>query len=145
MESLLISACFLGINCKYDGGHNALPEEILDALRARYRLVPACPETAGGLPIPREPCERRGGSVCTRGGRDVSAEYDKGAAAALDLAQREGCRLALLKERSPSCGHEKIYDGSFTGKLVPGDGVTAEKLKQAGIAVCGESEIQALL
>ena len=100
MESLLISACFLGVNCKYDGGNNALPADILARLREKYRLVPVCPENAGGLPTPREPSERRGGGVWSRSGRDVTAEYEKGARIALELARQNACRAALLKERS---------------------------------------------
>ena len=145
MERLLISACFLGLKCKYDGGSNALPAQILEKLRERYQLIPVCPETAGGLPTPREPSERRGARVCSRSGRDVTAEYEKGAQIALELAEQQGCRAALLKERSPSCGHGKIYDGSFTGTLVPGNGMAAEKLLNAGIPVRGESELNMLL
>ena len=128
-ERLLISACFLGRRCKYDGGHNALPAETLAALRERYELVPVCPETAGGLPIPREPSERKGGRVWSRSGTDVSAAYEKGAVTAAELARRFGCRKALLKERSPSCGSGAIYDGSFSHTVIPGDGTAAEKLR----------------
>lgn len=145
MESLLISACFLGVNCKYDGGNNALPEDVLAKLKEKYRLVPVCPENAGGLPTPREPSERRRGGVWSRSGRDVTAEYEKGAQIALELARQNACRAALLKERSPSCGHERIYDGTFSGTLVPGNGTVAEKLLAAGIPVYGESEVNMLL
>ena len=145
MESLLISACFLGVNCKYDGGNNALPADILARLREKYRLVPVCPENAGGLPTPREPSERRDGGVWSRSGRDVTAEYEKGAQIALELARQNACRAALLKERSPSCGHERIYDGTFSGVLVPGNGTAAEKLLAAGIPVYGESEVNKLI
>ena len=145
MKALLISACLLGSRCKYTGGSNALPDVVLDKLRRRYRLVPACPETAGGLPVPREPAERRGAQVISRGGADVTAAYEKGAVLTLALARREGCRLALLKERSPSCGHGRVYDGSFTSTLVPGNGTAAEKLLDEGITVYGETEIAALL
>ena len=141
---LLISACLLGAKCKYSGGSNALPDAALEALRARYRLVPVCPETAGGLGVPREPSERRGMQVVMRSGRDVTAEYRAGAQLALALCRRFDCRRALLKERSPSCGSGAIYDGSFTGTLVPGDGVTAELLKRSGVRIYGESEIEAL-
>ena len=145
MESLLISACFLGTNCRYDGGSNALPVELLAKLREKYRLVPVCPENAGGLPTPREPSERRDGGVYSRGGRDVTAEFAAGARIALELARRCGCKAALLKERSPSCGHAWIYDGSFSGTLIPGDGMAAELLLADGIPVYGESEIHKLL
>ena len=144
-ERLLISACFLSSRCKYNGGHNALPEETLAALRERWELVPVCPETAGGLPIPREPCERLGSRVVSRGGADVSAEYERGAQAALALARRFGCRTALLKERSPSCGAGVIYDGSFSHTTVPGDGVAAEKLRAEGLRLCGETTVGELI
>ncbi len=140
-ERLLISACLLGRPCKYDGGHNALPEETLAALRGRWELIPVCPETAGGLPIPREPSERLGTRVASRSGADVTAGFEAGAAIALRLARRFGCRAALLKERSPSCGAGAIYDGSFSGAVTPGDGAAAEKLRAAGLALYGESAV----
>ena len=139
MRTLLVSACLLGFDCKYCGGSNALAGETLAALRERYRLIPVCPECAGGLPVPREPAERRGARVVSRGGRDVTAEYAKGARIALALAGKYRCGAALMKERSPSCGSGDIYDGSFSGTLVPGFGVAAEALRDAGIAVFGES------
>jgi uncharacterized protein YbbK (DUF523 family) len=135
METLLISACLMGYNCKYNGGNNALPPEVLSALRERYRLIPVCPEAAGGLPTPRVPSERRGGSVVTRDGRDVTAAFRRGAEIAGKLAERYGARLALLKSNSPSCGSGTVYDGSFTGTLTPGDGVTAEYLKNKNLTI----------
>ena len=103
-EALLISACLLGVECKYSGGHNAMAAEKIAALREKYRLIPVCPETAGGLPTPRDPSERRGGAVVSCKGRNVTAEYSKGADVAVSLAERNGCKMALLKEKSPSCG-----------------------------------------
>jgi uncharacterized protein YbbK (DUF523 family) len=144
-EALLVSACFLGRYCKYDGGSNPLPPELLQRLRARYRLIPVCPETAGQLPIPRAPSERRSGGVCSRDGADVTAAYERGAQTALALCRRFGCRKALLKERSPSCGSGLIYDGSFSHTLIPGDGWSAEKLRAQGIALYGESTAEHLL
>jgi len=135
METLLISACLMGYNCKYNGGNNALPEDVLASLRQRYRLIPVCPEAAGGLPTPRVPSERRGGRVVTRDGRDVTAAFRRGAEIAGKLAERTGARLALLKSGSPSCGSGMIYDGSFTGTLMPGDGVTAEYLKNKNLTI----------
>lgn len=140
-EALLISACLTGERCKYNGGHNALPPEVLAALAERYRLVPVCPERDGGLPTPRTPSERRGDRVVNRAGEDVTDAFRKGAALALETARTNGCRKALLKERSPSCGSGRIYDGSFTGTVIPGDGVTAALLKENGLAVIGETEI----
>lgn len=145
MEKLLISACLLGGNCRYDGGNNALSEEVLAALRARWELLPVCPERDGGMSTPRIPSERRGESVVNRAGEDVTAYFVRGAELALRTARDAGCRYALLKERSPSCGSGLIYDGSFTGTLVPGDGLAAETLRAAGIAVCGESGLEKLL
>ena len=137
---LLVSACLLGTDCKYNGGNNALPPEKLAALEAKYRLVPVCPERDGGLPTPRVPSERRGERVVNREGEDVTEAYRKGAAIALQTAEKAGCRLAVLKERSPSCGSGRIYDGSFSQTLIPGDGVTAELLKEKGLAVYGETK-----
>ena len=138
MENLLISACLMGFECKYSGGSNKLPEERLMALKKEYRLIPVCPETAGGLPVPRDPSERLGDKVVSSKGRDVTAEFCRGAEIALWLAEHYGCKKALLKRNSPSCGGEYIYDGSFSGTLVPGEGVAAEKLRAHGVEVMGE-------
>ena len=144
MENLLISACLLGVECKYSGGSNALPEETIEKLRTRYRLIPVCPETAGGLPTPCDPSERLGERVVSCRGADVTAQFKKGAEAALTLARRYGCTTALMKEHSPSCGSGLIYDGSFSGKLVKGDGCAAELLKAAGVSVVGENVTELL-
>ena len=142
---LLISACLLGAACRYDGKSVPLPAETLAALSERFELVPVCPEQLGGLPTPRESAEISGGTVVTGSGRDVTAQYARGAAQALYLAQTLGCRAALLKQRSPSCGSGEIYDGTFSRTLTPGDGVTAALLRSHGLAVFGESEIAGLL
>ena len=141
MESLLISACLAGFECKYCGGSNKLNEDVLTALRAKYRLITACPETAGGLPTPREPSEIRGERVFSRLGDDVTAQYIKGGEVSLWLCKKYGCKKALMKEQSPSCGSGMIYDGSFSGKLVPGHGVAAAMLRDEGIEVLGESRV----
>ena len=138
METLLISACLLGAKCKYSGGSNALPPETLAALKARYRLIPVCPEVAGGLPVPREPGERQGDRVVSISGRDVTEAYRRGAETALALARRFGCREALLKARSPSCGSGQIYDGSFSGRLIDGDGVAAALLRASDLDIFNE-------
>ena len=143
MENLLISACLLGVRCRYDG--ESCPNLAVEALMERYNLIPVCPEQLGGLTTPRSPSERVGGTVKTRTGEDVTGCYRRGAEQALHLAKLFSCRRALLKERSPSCGSGEIYDGTFTGTRVPGDGVTAQLLKQNGIAVYGESDIWDLL
>ena len=145
MESVLISACLLGVNCKYNGGANPVSEARLAALKEKYTLVPVCPESYGGLATPRPPSERVGERVLARDGTDVTAQYEKGAQAALRLAELFGCKKAILKERSPSCGRGMIYDGTFSGALTPGDGVTAALLAAHGVAVYGEGDIPRLL
>ena len=102
MEPILISACLLGAACRYDGGSN--PVLSVEALMGRCQLVPVCPEQLGGLPTPREPAERTEGGVVTKTGADVSAQFQRGAEQALHLARIFGCKKAVLKERSPSCG-----------------------------------------
>ena len=140
--NILVSACLLGLSCRYDGSGCYLAE--LERLKERHHLIPVCPEVYGGLPTPREPAERVGGSVITKSGRDVTAQYEKGAREALLLARRLGCRAALLKDKSPSCGKGRIYDGSFGGRLIPGDGMLARLLSDGGIPVFTEREIEAL-
>ena len=142
---LLISACLLGERCRYDGKSKPLPGEILRRLREQHTLIPVCPEQAGGLPTPRAPSERRGVKVVSNQGRDVTREYEAGAAFALALAKKERVDAALLKARSPSCGKGEIYDGTFSRTLIPGSGVTAELLEQNGIPVYTEEEIEALI
>ena len=144
-EALMISACLLGVACRYDGASRPLPREKLDALAARYALIPVCPEQLGGLPTPRLPAERRDGGVFNAAGEDVTAQFRRGAAETQRIASLFCCKAALLKERSPSCGCGRIYDGSFTAVLRDGDGVTAEVLKSGGVAVYGESEIEKLV
>lgn len=145
MKRLLISRCLLGDPCRYDGKSRPLAAETLQALRARYDLIPVCPEVLGGLPTPRTPSERQGSRVVMKTGADVTKEYRLGAEAALRAAQENQVCAAVLKERSPSCGKGKIYDGTFTGTLTNGNGVTAEMLIDAGFAVYGESEIERLI
>ena len=135
---MLISACLMGVECRYDGGGQLLPR--LDELMARYQLIPVCPEQLGGLPTPRTPSERRDGRVVSKDGADVTEAFRRGAAQACRIARLYGARLALLKARSPSCGHGEIYDGSFTGRRVPGSGVTAEALAAMGITVYSEAD-----
>ena len=116
---ILVSACLLGTPCRYDGASKA--NAAIVALQEGYTLVPVCPEVLGGLPTPRPPAERQeDGRIVNRAGADVTAQYQSGAQTALKLARQEGCTMAILKARSPSCGKGKIYDGSFSGKLVPG-------------------------
>ena len=134
---VLISACLAGITCRYDAAPVTLSS--LDALREKHELIPFCPEVWGGLSTPREPCEIRDGRVYTRSGGDVTEQFVRGAEEAVRLARLHGCACALLKERSPSCGCGRIYDGTFSGTLVEGNGVCAQRLIQAGVTVLGES------
>ena len=136
---ILVSACLLGCACRYNGASK--PRQEVIALKERHELIPVCPEQLGGLATPRPPAERQGDRVVTREGRDVTAQYRKGAEEALKLCSLFDCSCALLKERSPSCGCSGIYDGSFSGRLTRGQGVTAELLTRAGIRVYGESEV----
>lgn len=140
---VVVSACLLGVPCTHDG--TARPSESLLALRAsgRARLVPVCPETAGGLPTPRPAAERSAadGRVRTAAGDDVTSAYERGAAQAERLARAVGAGAAVLKARSPSCGCRRVYDGSFSRTLVAGEGVTAERLRLAGLQVRSEEEL----
>ncbi|MBQ2875581.1 MAG: DUF523 domain-containing protein [Clostridia bacterium] len=142
-RNLLISACLLGIPCRYDG--KRVTKVDVSALRKKYNLIPICPEIYGGLPTPRIPSERVGGRVLMKDGRDVTENYKRGAEASLDIAKANGVSLALLKARSPSCGKGLIYDGSFSGTLTEGDGVAAELLMKEEITVFTEEELDLLL
>ena len=133
----------MGVGCRYDGKSNELPQ--LAELIARHDCIPACAEIFGGLPTPRVPAEIVGDRVVNKEGRDVTAEFARGAKEVARLAQVTGCTAALLKERSPSCGRGQVYDGTFTKTLVEGDGLTARALKELGLTVYGESEIEKLL
>ena len=143
MEKLLISACLLGVSCRYDG--KSKPMADIDKLMEKYELVPVCAEIFGGLPTPRVAAEICEDKVITGDGRDVTAEYEKGAEEVLRLAKLFGCKKALLKEKSPSCGNGMIHNGKFDGGLVPGFGKTAELLLKNDIAVFGESQINELI
>lgn len=140
--TILVSACLLGCPCRYDG--KSKPDAAVLALMAEHTLIPVCPEQMGGLATPRPPAECGSSGVFTQAGIDVTEQYRRGAEQALRLAKLYGCTCAVLKERSPSCGSEKIYDGSFSRTLTDGDGVAAALLKQHGIAVYGESEVSTL-
>ncbi|MEU5421688.1 DUF523 domain-containing protein [Streptomyces sp. NPDC020799] len=143
MEAILVSACLRGVPCRFDGQHKASSE--IEQVVTGREVVFFCPEVAGGLATPRRPAELVGGDghdvldgtarVVEDTGRDVTAEFLDGARRALAAARRGGCTEAMLMPRSPSCGRGVVYDGSFAGKLVPGDGVTAALLERNGIAV----------
>ena len=140
-EKVLISACLAGINCKFNGENNLLDSGILDEISKKYHLLFVCPEVFGGLSTPREPAEMKGGLVVTKTAKDVSENFKFGAEICLKIAKLNGCKKAILKARSPSCGSGQIYDGSFTKKLILGDGVAAKLLKENGILVFSEDEI----
>ena len=143
MTKILVSACLLGENCKYSGGNNKNDSVI--KLSEHFELIPICPECFGGLPIPREPSEIVGDRVLSKSGEDVTAQFVEGAEQTLYIAREKNCPAALLKERSPSCGSGVIYDGTFSGALTEGNGITADLLLKNEIAVFGESQIAKLI
>jgi uncharacterized protein YbbK (DUF523 family) len=156
MPKILISACLLGEKVRYDGNDCLQTNQRLQALIMAKKVIAICPEMAGGLPAPRDPAEIQtsktalnvlegSAKVITYKGHDVTAQYLKGALAALALAKKHQIRIAILKANSPSCGSKKIYDGTFSGKLIPGMGVTAAILSQHGIEVFDENQIDEAL
>lgn len=135
----LISACLCGQSCRYDGGtfdHPALRRLVEEGV-----ALPYCPEHAGGLPIPRQPCEILGDRVLTADGKDCTTEYTRGADGALALCQEYGITAAILKEGSPSCGVCRIRDGSHTGRKIPGMGITARLLSEHGVTLYSEEAL----
>lgn len=138
-EKILVSACLLGIDCKYSGGNN-LNEKVLEYIKD-YEVIPVCPEIMGGLSTPRPPSERIGDKVLNNQGIDVTNEYKKGALETLKLAKLFNVKKALLKAKSPSCGKGKIYDGTFTSTLIEGNGVTVDLLESNGIEVISEQDL----
>ena len=139
---ILVSACLLGVCCRYDGESKTCPAAL--DLAKEHELIPVCPEQLGGLPTPRTPAEIQGGRVVARDGRDVTKEYQKGAEEAVRLYQLLRCDCAILKARSPSCGCGQVYDGTFSGTLTPGDGITAQALKRINARVITEERIKEL-
>ena len=132
----VVSACLAGEPCRYDGGCSPCAA-VVELVRSGEAL-PVCPEVLGGLPTPRVPSERRGERVVAKDGTEVTRAFVRGAEEALRLAREQGCTVAVLKARSPSCGSGEIYDGTFTGVRVPGEGVFARLAREAGLRV--ESE-----
>lgn len=130
---IMVSACLLGENCKYDGGNN-YSERVAGFLEG-HEVISVCPEVLGGLPVPRVPSEIADGVVLSRDGRNVDGAFRLGAELALERARREGVELVLLQSRSPSCGVKQVYDGTFTGRKIPGRGVFAQLLQENGFAV----------
>lgn len=137
--NILVSACLIGLHTRYAGDGNSI--NWITGLAKEHTLIPVCPEQLGGLPTPRVPCERVGALVLDKNGDDRTRAFVSGAEMALHAAQLNGCTTAILKQRSPSCGSGVIYDGTFTGARIPGDGVTAEMLKTAGIRVFSEEDM----
>ncbi len=138
-EKILVSACLLGIDCKYSGGNN-LNEKVLSYI-ADKEVIPICPEILGGLSTPRPPSEIIGEKVMNNENKDVTREYRKGAEEALKLAKLFNVKKALLKAKSPSCGCGKIYDGTFSSTLIDGDGITTRLFKENGIEVITEIDL----
>ena len=154
MHRVLVSACLLGERVRHNGAHKRCDDDILVRWQQQGRVVAVCPEVAGGLPVPRPAAEierSAGGERVLRGearvvdvgGRDVTQHFVAGAEHALALAREHGIRIAVLKARSPSCGVGAVYDGTFTGATVAGDGVTAALLRRHGVAVFHEGELAA--
>lgn len=153
MQRILVSACLLGQRVRFDGRDAAVSDAVFGRWRDEGRLVPICPEMAGGLPVPRPPAEIDGGdaeavlfgraAICTEAGQDVTDAFVTGAEMALAACRRHDLRMALLKEGSPSCGAHRVNDGHFSGNKVPGQGLTARLLMRHGIRVFGEHEIAA--
>ena len=143
MENLLVSGCLLGKNTKYNGKNNYIP--LIEKIKEKYNIIVICPEVMGGLSIPRDPSEISGNKVINNKMKDVTFEYNKGAEIALDLAIKNNCKKALLKEKSPSCGVNYIYDGTFSGNIICGMGITTKILVSNNIDVYSENEIDLLL
>jgi len=153
MEKILVSACLAGVLCKYNGTYNDVPEII--RMVEQGKAVPVCPELLGGGGVPREPNEITGGDghdvlegkarVITSSGQDCTDMFVLGAQKVLEKAKMLGVRAAILKERSPSCGSNVIYDGNFSGNKMPGMGVTAAILERAGIKVYSENNFKEIL
>ena len=136
---IAVSACLAGIACRYDGTAFVCPK--IAAMVGAGQAIAVCPEVLGGLPVPRPPAELQAGQVFTNEGQNVTDSYRQGALTALATVLEHGCEFAVLKARSPSCGVRKVYDGSFSGRLIDGNGLFAELLLRAGIPVYTEAEV----
>jgi uncharacterized protein YbbK (DUF523 family) len=155
LAKVLVSACLLGKPVRYDGSAKTLQDALLDRWISEGRVVSVCPEVMAGLPTPRPPAEiangesgaaviRREGRIVEANGNDMTNAYIAGARIALEHALRHDCRYALLTDGSPSCGSSFIYDGTFEGRRIDGEGVTAALLRQHGIVVFTQAEISLL-
>ncbi|ASS38754.1 DUF523 domain-containing protein [Fusobacterium sp. oral taxon 203] len=139
---VLISACLLGDNVKYSGGNNLTPELVTLLEKYNVKIVKICPECFAGLPIPRVPSEIRGDKVYGKDGRDITKEFLVGAEKTYQVAKNKEIDFAILKERSPSCGNSYIYDGSFSGKVIQGQGLTTRKLNEENIVIFSEENLE---
>ena len=135
----MVSACLIGENCKYNGKNN-LNEKVLDYVKG-HEVISVCPEVMGGLPTPRVPAEIVNGTVTTKDGRNVDMEFRAGAKLALEIAKKKQVDLVILQSRSPSCGPKQIYDGSFSGKKIEGQGVFAKLLMENGFSIIDVEEL----
>lgn len=136
---IICSACLLGIKCRYDGNSKTNKKAI--ELFKEQILIPVCPEQMGGLPTPREPAEQKGDKFITKSGKDVSKKFVKGAKETFKIAKQYNVKLAILKQRSPSCGFGQIYDGTFSGRIIKGNGITAALLNKNGIKIMSEEDL----
>jgi uncharacterized protein YbbK (DUF523 family) len=141
--NILVSACLLGAPTRYDGKSKKCPR--IEELTRYFNVIPICPETDGGLEIPRPPSEIQGDRVVSKSGKDVTAEYNRGAEAALKTARRFHAKFCVLKERSPSCGANWIHDGSFTDRVIPGEGIAVRLLRENGFDVYSEDMLDKIL
>lgn len=145
-DKILLSRCFLGEKVRYDAKAISLNSSLITLWQKQQRIIPICPEVAGGLTVPREPAEIQPytNQVITHSGNNVSKQFSQGAAHALALCQQHNIRFAILKESSPSCGSSLIYDGSFSNTKISGQGITTELLTQEGIRVFSENNLSEL-
>ena len=143
MEKIIVSACLLGDRVRYDGHGNYTP--LVKELQQKYEIIVICPEVNGGLSIPRVPSEIQGNKVINQKGKDVTKYFDKGVNYVLSVVKYFNIKKAVLKEISPSCGVHNIYDGSFKGKVIEGQGWLTRKLLELGVEVYNENEIEELL
>lgn len=152
MEKILISSCLIGCNVRYHGGNANVDNQILEEFKSQKRLISICPEVSAGLEVPRTSSEIVGGSgidvingraeVISRIGENKTDAFIQGANNALDIAKKFDIKIAILKKNSPSCGNKSIYDGSFSGNIIKGSGVTSSLLSDNGIKVFNETELQ---
>lgn len=144
-QKIAVSACLLGDRVRYDGNSVPMDQKYIWKLRMKYDIVKICPETFGGLSIPREPSEKIGDRIVSRVNVDVTDNFISGAEKSLEIIKENGIEIALMKKRSPSCSNDGIYDGTFSGKLKDGLGIAAELLMNNGIKVYNEEEIENLI